>query len=45
PKYIEKMIPIIQKTWAKMSDHAHELALQLNLPPEVTALVTEALGE
>lgn len=43
PKYMDKVLPVIQKTWAKMSDRGHELALELDLPKEVTALVTEAL--
>ncbi len=41
----EKMIPIIQKTWKKMSPRAHEAALTLNLSPEAAALIQKALVE
>ncbi|WP_438480611.1 DUF4202 domain-containing protein [Oleiharenicola lentus] len=40
----EKFIDIIQKTWRKMSPRAHELALGLDLPPTIGALVKAALG-
>ena len=39
-----KMIRIIQKTWAKMSDQAHEMALALKLSDEGSRLVADALG-
>ncbi len=45
PKYLDKMIGIIQKTWKKMSPAARELALGLDLPDAVLALVKEALSE
>jgi hypothetical protein len=40
----EKFIDIIRKTWKKMSPRAHELALALDLPPAIGALVKEALA-
>jgi hypothetical protein len=40
----EKIIDIVQKTWAKMSDKAKEEALKLPLPQEALALVTKALS-
>ncbi|MFQ5580917.1 MAG: DUF4202 domain-containing protein [Nitrospiria bacterium] len=40
----EKMIPIIQKTWKKMSVCGQEAALQLDLPPEDLALIKKALS-
>lgn len=39
----EKLIDIIQKTWAKMSDEGQAAALKLNLQPEVQELVAKAL--
>jgi hypothetical protein len=39
----EKFVDILQKTWRKMSPPAHELALGLPLPPEIAALVREAV--
>lgn len=39
----EKVIAILQKTWGKMSERGHELALSLDLHPAVGALVTKAL--
>lgn len=39
----EKMIPIIQKTWKKMSARGHEAALGLTLPPAASALIQKAL--
>ena len=44
PKYLDKMIVIIQKTWKKMSPAARELALRLDLPDAVLSLVKEALS-
>jgi tRNAThr (cytosine32-N3)-methyltransferase len=38
----EKFVDIIRKTWRKMSPRAHELALGLELPPAIAALVREA---
>lgn len=40
----EKLISIIQKTWAKMSDQGQAAALKLNLSPEVLTLVGKALS-
>lgn len=40
----EKFVDIIRKTWRKMSPRAHELALGLELPPEIAALAREAIG-
>lgn len=45
PKYMDKIIGIIQKTWVKMSPQGQALALQLDLPDEVFALVKQALEE
>jgi hypothetical protein len=39
----EKIIRILQKTWAKMSDKAHDIALSLSLPEHLATLVTKAL--
>lgn len=41
----EKLIPILQKTWAKMSDAAREHALALPFEPALGALVTKALAD
>ena len=38
-----KLIPIVQKTWAKMTEKAHEAALQLGYAPEDFAVVQKAL--
>ena len=40
----EKFVDILQKTWRKMSPRAHELALALDLPPAIAALVKDALA-
>jgi len=40
----EKIIRILQKTWAKMSDKAHDIALSLTLPEHLAALVKKALS-
>jgi len=40
----EKLIDIIQKTWAKMSDKGHEAALQLNFSKESSSLIQKALA-
>ena len=40
----EKIIDIVQKTWAKMSDNGHQAALKLNLEPKLQALVEKALS-
>ena len=39
----EKLIPIVQKTWKKMTDKAHEAALQLDYAPEDLAVIQAAL--
>ncbi len=40
----EKFIDIIRKTWVKMSDRGHALALTIDLPPAIAALVQRALA-
>lgn len=40
----EKLIGILRRTWAKMSDRGHAAALQLNLPAEKRRLVEIAVG-
>ena len=40
----EKLIPIVQKTWKKMSAGAHQAALRLDYAPEDLALIRKALG-
>ncbi|OKY27710.1 DUF4202 domain-containing protein [Thalassotalea sp. PP2-459] len=40
----EKVISILQKTWRKMSDKSHEIALKLTLPEHLAALVNKALS-
>ncbi len=39
----EKVIEIVQKTWPKMTERGHALALQLPLPAEALALISKAL--
>lgn len=39
----QKLIAIVQKTWNKMTDKAHEAALQLNYAPEDLAVIRKAL--
>ena len=39
----EKLISIVQKTWKKMTEKAHEAALQLDYAPEDLALIQNAL--
>ncbi len=41
----EKMIGIVQRTWAKMTPRGHEIALSLDLPEEALDLVKKALAE
>ncbi|MCK5814330.1 MAG: DUF4202 family protein, partial [Flavobacteriaceae bacterium] len=44
-KYAEnKLIDIIQKTWAKMSEKGHEAALKLNFSDSALALIKKALA-
>jgi tRNAThr (cytosine32-N3)-methyltransferase len=40
----DKFTDILKKTWRKMSPRARELALVLDLPPALGALVREAVG-
>jgi hypothetical protein len=40
----DKVVDIIQKTWGKMSERAHQIALTLVLPEHARALVARALG-
>jgi len=39
----EKLLPIVQKTWKKMSERAHDAALQLEYAPEDRSLIEKAL--
>ena len=39
-----KMIGILRKTWAKMSERAHAAALELDYTPEAEVLIRRALG-
>lgn len=39
----EKLIPIVQKTWKKMTSKAHEAALRLDYAPEDLAVIQAAL--
>lgn len=39
-----QLIQIVQKTWSKMSDHGHRIALELNLPEPTRRIVEQALG-
>lgn len=39
-----KVIDIVQKTWRKMSDKAHNIALKTPLPAHLQALVAKALA-
>jgi hypothetical protein len=40
----EKFVDILRKTWRKMSAPAQQAALALELPPQIAALVREAVG-
>ena len=40
----EKIVKILQKTWGKMSDKGHELALQIEMSDRVKSLVMKALS-
>lgn len=40
----EKFAEILRKTWKKMSPRAHGLALALELPPAISALVQKAIS-
>lgn len=39
-----KIIRIVQLTWQKMSEEAHNIALQLSMPDHLADLVKKALG-
>ena len=39
----EKLIPIVQKTWKKMTDKAHAAALELDYAPEDLEIIQKAL--
>lgn len=41
----EKLIPIVRKTWKKMSERAHSAALALDYAPEDLAVIREALED
>ncbi|WOH36997.1 DUF4202 domain-containing protein [Thalassotalea fonticola] len=40
----EKIISVLQKTWAKMSEQGHQKALTLSLPEHDQALIAKALS-
>ncbi len=40
----EKFVDILRKTWRKLSPAAQQVALTLDLPPAIAALVRDALG-
>ena len=40
----EKLIDIVQKTWGKMSEKAHQAALSLELSEKALSIVKAALG-
>ena len=40
----EKIIDIVQKTWNKMSDKAHDAALKLSLPEKALTIIQKALS-
>ena len=39
----EKLIPIVQKTWNKMTEQAHASALRIDYAPEDLAIIRKAL--
>lgn len=41
----EKFVEILRKTWRKMSPRAQQLALALDLPPDIATLVREATSQ
>ena len=41
----EKFVDILKKTWRKLSPRAQEMALTLELPPGIAALVQEATAK
>ncbi|KAK2742711.1 hypothetical protein FQN57_005166 [Myotisia sp. PD_48] len=40
----EKMVNILKKTWAKMSERGHSLALKISMSERLTSLVVEAVS-
>ena len=40
----DKIITILRKTWPKMSDRGHEIALTIAMTPDCTAVVQKALS-
>ncbi len=40
----QRIVDIVQKTWAKMSEKGHQAALELTLLPHLQALVSKALS-
>lgn len=40
----EKLLNILRKTWRKMSDSGHAVALNLNYTPEILAVIQKALA-
>lgn len=40
----DKLVDIVRKTWAKMSERGRAAAAALALPPDLAALVADALG-
>ena len=40
----DKVVRVLQKTWVKMSDKAHNVALSLTLPDHLAKLVSKALS-
>ncbi|MEJ7584792.1 MAG: DUF4202 domain-containing protein [Acidimicrobiales bacterium] len=40
----DKMVEVIAKTWRKMSERGHHLALTLPLPPEARSLIERAVA-
>ncbi|KAF3480229.1 glutamyl-tRNA synthetase [Arthroderma uncinatum] len=40
----EKVVNILKKTWAKMSERGHELALQITMSEQAKGLIEEALA-
>jgi hypothetical protein len=39
----DKIVAILRKTWSKMSEKGHELALQINMSEKAKGLVAKAL--
>lgn len=40
----QKIVNIIRRTWGKMSEHAHEVALAMEFPKHLSALIHRALS-